>query len=68
MSFKSGSVMIVRQAIASYEACVIFPYDVSQMRLYELYALAFPLFVPERKQLPSYIYRGLTTIEDSADS
>eukprot|EP00438_Fugacium_kawagutii_P029250 Skav229585 [mRNA] locus=scaffold568:935109:938270:+ [translate_table: standard] len=52
------------EAIASFEACVIFPYDVSQMRLYELYALAVPLFVPERRQLPSYIYRGLTTIED----
>eukprot|EP00435_Cladocopium_sp_Y103_P042569 s797_g11.t2 len=52
------------EAIAAFKACVIFPYDVSQMRLYELYALSLPLFVPERRQLASYIYRGLTTIED----
>ncbi|CAJ1376915.1 unnamed protein product [Effrenium voratum] len=52
------------EAIASFAACVIYPYDVSQMRLYELYALSVPLFVPSRAQLPSYIYRGLTSIED----
>ncbi|CAE7411864.1 iksA [Symbiodinium pilosum] len=52
------------EAIASFEAAVIYPYDVSQMRLYELYALSVPLFVPANPQLASYIYRGLTSIED----
>merc|ERR1712046_319431 len=50
--------------LASFAATVIFPYDVSQMRLYELYALSVPLFIPEPGMLPSYIYRGMTTIED----
>mmetsp|Transcript_58675 Transcript_58675/g.165569 ORF Transcript_58675/g.165569 Transcript_58675/m.165569 type:complete len:193 (-) Transcript_58675:86-664(-) len=52
------------EVLATYEASVIFPYDVSQMRLYELYALAVPVFLPARQQLPSYIYRGMTTIDD----
>lgn len=52
------------EAFTAFEAVVIYPYDVSQMRLYELYALAVPLFIPSRELLPSYIYRGMTTIDD----
>jgi len=52
------------EAFAAFDAAVIFPYDVSQMRLYELYALGVPIFLPDRKAMPCYIYRGMTTIED----
>lgn len=52
------------EAFAGYEAAVIFPYDVSQMRLYEFYALGIPILLPDLGQLPSYVYRGLTTIDD----
>merc|ERR1711920_1155592 len=52
------------ETFATFEASVVFPYDVSQMRLYELYALGVPIFLPGRQQLPSYIYRGMTTIDD----
>lgn len=49
---------------AAFEAAVVSPYDVSQMRLYELYALAVPIILPSRVSLPSYIYRGMTTLDD----
>eukprot|EP00928_Gymnodinium_smaydae_P031105 TRINITY_DN22944_c0_g6_i1.p1 TRINITY_DN22944_c0_g6~~TRINITY_DN22944_c0_g6_i1.p1 ORF type:complete len:707 (+),score=54.85 TRINITY_DN22944_c0_g6_i1:170-2290(+) len=52
------------EVLASFEASIIFPYDVSQMRLYELYALGLPLLVPAKEWLPAYIYRGMTTIDD----
>jgi len=52
------------EAFAGFGAAALFPYDVSQMRLYELYALAMPVFLPDRHALPCYIYRGMTTIED----
>eukprot|EP00927_Polykrikos_kofoidii_P080586 TRINITY_DN77491_c0_g1_i1.p1 TRINITY_DN77491_c0_g1~~TRINITY_DN77491_c0_g1_i1.p1 ORF type:complete len:770 (-),score=101.44 TRINITY_DN77491_c0_g1_i1:4-2313(-) len=52
------------EALASFGAAVIYPYDVSQMRLYELYALSVPIFLPARRALPAYLYRGMTTMED----
>jgi len=52
------------EAFAAFSVAVIFPYDVSQMRLYELYALGVPIFLPDRRAMPCFLYRGLTTMED----
>merc|ERR1719193_2176211 len=38
------------------------PYDVSQMRFYEFYAMGVPIFMPSESNLPAYIYRGMTSI------
>jgi len=54
------------EAFAAFSVAVIFPYDVSQMRLYELYALGMPIFLPDRLAMPCFLYRGMTTMEDFA--
>ncbi|CAD7944549.1 unnamed protein product [Amoebophrya sp. A120] len=51
-------------SFAKFDALVLFPYDMSQMRFYEFYAMGMPIFLPRKLVLAAYIYRGMTSIED----
>jgi len=47
------------QKIASFRACVLYPYDVALMLFYELYSMNMPLFIPHADVLQFYVFRGL---------
>lgn len=51
-------------AFARFDFLVLFPYDMSQMRFYEFYAMGMPILLPRKLVLAAYIYRGMTSIED----
>ncbi len=51
-------------SFAKHDMIVIFPYDASQMRFYEFYAMGMPIVLPQKAVLGSYIYRGMTSTED----
>lgn len=51
-------------AFGKFDAVVIFPYDASQMRFYEFYAMNMPIMLPRKMVLASYVFRGMTSIED----
>lgn len=55
-----GSKRLTHSDMSSrFFAVVLYPYDVSLMLFYELYSAGVPLFLPARKLLHYYVFRGL---------
>jgi len=49
---------------SQWHGLIFLPYDASQMRFYEFYAMGLPIFLPAVSMLPSFVYRGVTSIRD----